>query len=83
MRLEPDDGADVGVIVTDGVMVKFDPVRVCPNELRGGPPAVSVAPPGNDDRVGGIALCRFGGSLRLIWYDGVDDDDDDDVRPLL
>lgn len=32
-------------------MVKFDPVRVWPNEDRcdgGGPPAVSVAPPGSE-----------------------------------
>lgn len=26
-RFEFDDGADVGVIVTDGVIVRFDPVR--------------------------------------------------------
>lgn len=33
-RLDPDDGADVGVMVTDGVMVRLDPVRVEPNDER-------------------------------------------------
>lgn len=34
------DGADVGVIVTDGVIVKLEPVLDCPYDGRcdGGPP---------------------------------------------
>ena len=55
---DPAGGADVGVIVTDGVMVKFELVLECPNELRwGGPPGISVAPPGNDERGGGNKFC--------------------------
>lgn len=60
---EPTGGALVGVIVTDGVMVRFDPVRpewipVTPpppipeDDLCGGP-GVNVAPPGNEERIGG------------------------------
>lgn len=50
----PTDGADVGVIVTDGVIVKFEPVRDWPygDRCDGGAPAVNVAPPGRDERVG-------------------------------
>lgn len=42
----------MGVIVTDGVMDKFEPVRCEPYcELRlEDPPGVKVAPPGNDER---------------------------------
>lgn len=51
----PTGGAEVGVIVTDGVIVRFDPVRDIPIfELRcDDPPGVNVAPPGNDDLGGG------------------------------
>lgn len=62
--------ADVGVIVTDGVMERLLPVRDWFIPLRfGEPPAVKTAPPGNDDRVGsmGIAPCVE----RLIEIDGV------------
>lgn len=38
-RFAFDDGADVGVIVTDGVIVKFEPVRELPYGDRcDGPP---------------------------------------------
>lgn len=50
-------------MVTDGVIVRLDPVRLWPKVERcdGGPPAVKVAPPGSDDLVGGgKALCRLG-----------------------
>lgn len=52
--LAPTDGAEVGVIVTDGVIVKFEPVLDWPYGERcdGGAPAVKVAPPGSDERVG-------------------------------
>lgn len=55
--LIPDGGADVGVIVTDGVMVRFEPVRGNIELVRSAAdellPAVRVAPPGSDDRGGG------------------------------
>lgn len=85
---EPTGGALVGVIVTDGVMVRFDPVLpewmpalppppppldppppppppmpdiddeddeddLCDDD---GGPGVSVAPPGNEERIGGYML---------------------------
>lgn len=37
------------MIVTDGVIVKFEPVLMDPMLLRDIPPAVKVAPPGKDD----------------------------------
>lgn len=50
----PAGGADVGVIVTDGVIVRLGPVRGRPELFRnGGPPGVSVAPPGKEDLGGG------------------------------
>lgn len=51
----PDGGAVVGVIVTDGVIVRLDPVLPSILLLRSedDPPAVKVAPPGSDDRGGG------------------------------
>lgn len=52
--LTPAGGAVVGVIVTDGVIVRFGPVRGRPELLRiGGPPGVKVAPPGKEDLGGG------------------------------
>lgn len=62
--------ADVGVIVTDGVIERLLPVLDWFIPLRfGEPPAVRTAPPGNDDLVGsiGIAPCVE----RLIEIDGV------------
>lgn len=63
---EPTGGALVGVIVTDGVMVRFDPVLPewmpplvllppIPDDERcnDGGPGVSVAPPGKEERIGG------------------------------
>lgn len=75
------DGADVGVMVTDGVIVKLEPVLDWPYDDRceGGPPGVNVAPPGNDDRVCGITLtperdvpigCRTNGDVfrfDFVW----------------
>lgn len=59
---DPTGGADVGVIVTDGVIVKFELVLDDPpNDVRsGGPPGVNVAPPGNDERGGGVNTELFG-----------------------
>ena len=51
---KPAGGADVGVIVTDGVIVRFGPVRGKPELfVRNGPPGVNVAPPGKEDLGGG------------------------------
>lgn len=51
----PDGGAVVGVIVTDGVIVRLDPVLGIILLLRSedDPPAVRVAPPGKEDLGGG------------------------------
>lgn len=53
--LIPDGGAVVGVIVTDGVIVRLDPVlgRILLLRSEDDPPAVRVAPPGKDDLGGG------------------------------
>lgn len=62
--------ADVGVIVTDGVIERLLPVLEWFIPLRfGEPPAVNTAPPGSDDLVGniGIGPCVD----RLIEIDGV------------
>lgn len=54
----PDGGAVVGVIVTDGVIVRFDPVlgRILLLRSDDDPPGVRVAPPGKDERGGGRPL---------------------------
>lgn len=58
------DGALVGVIVTDGVMVRFEPARDNPIGRRWpGVLGVSVAPPGRDG-------CRCGGFVTGVMLIG-------------
>lgn len=65
----PDGGAVVGVIVTDGVIVKFDPVRgkILLFRSDDDPPGVKVAPPGREDRGGGRPDDEFD-LLNDVWF---------------
>lgn len=67
----------VGVIVTDGVIVRFDPVLLewipplpptpplppIPDDDLCGGPGINVAPPGNEERIGGYMLLPW-----LLWW---------------
>lgn len=58
------EGAFVGVIVTDGVIVRFDPVRVSPIGSRWpGLLGVKVAPPGSEG-------CLAGGLVTGVIFIG-------------
>lgn len=61
------EGAFVGVIVTEGVMVRLEPVRVRPIGRRWpGVLGVKVAPPGKDGLAGGLVTgVMFIGDPRL------------------
>lgn len=62
------DGALVGVIVTEGVIVRLDPVRVNPIGSRWpGVLGVRVAPPGSDGCLAGsfVTEVMFIGEQRL------------------